>query len=178
VISVTRSRQAFNSAAALWAKATLRRYRLPDQLRARILFGIAPGGACHAGPVVPVFVADGADFFAVHEAAGKAIAHARAGNGPAGVFAEQGRYHGHFVGDPQAYRAEGELEDLRENHCPLKNFRARMAETGELSEAELDAIDAEVMAEIEQSVTDAKAAARPTAEQVTEDVYIQYTATA
>ncbi|MEK9592996.1 MAG: thiamine pyrophosphate-dependent enzyme, partial [Luminiphilus sp.] len=70
------------------------------------------------------------------------------------------------------------LEDLRENHCPLKNFRARMAETGELSDAELDAIDAEVMAEIEQSVTDAKAAARPTAEQVTEDVYIQYTATA
>ena len=126
----------------------------------------------------PVFVADGADFFAVHEAAGKAIAHARAGNGPAGVFAEQGRYHGHFVGDPQAYRAAGELEDLRENHCPLKNFRARMAETDELSEAELDAIDAEVMAEIEQSVSDAKAAARPTAEQVTEDVYIQYTATA
>ena len=40
-----------------------------------------------------------------------------------------------------------------------------MAETGGLSEAELDAIDAEVMAEIEQSVTDAKAAARPTAEQ-------------
>ena len=67
---------------------------------------------------------------------------------------------------------------IRENHCPLKNFRARMAETGELSEAELDVIDAEVMAEIEQSVTDAKAAARPTAEQVTEDVYIQYTATA
>ena len=53
-----------------------------------------------------------------------------------------------------------------------------MAETGELSDAELDAIDAEVIAEIEQSVTEAKAAARPTAEQVTEDVYIQYTATA
>ena len=94
------------------------------------------------------------------------------------MFAEQGRYHGHFVGDPQAYRAEGELEDLRENHCPLKIFRAKMAESGELSDAELDAIDAEVMAEIEQSVTDAKAAARPTADQVTEDVYIQYTATA
>ena len=126
----------------------------------------------------PVFVADGADFFAVYEAAEKAIAHARAGNGPAGIFAEQGRYHGHFVGDPQAYRAEGELEDLRENHCPLKNFRKKVTESGELSDSELDAIDAEVMAEIEQSVTDAKAAARPTAAQVTEDVYIQYTATA
>ncbi len=67
---------------------------------------------------------------------------------------------------------------MRENHCPLKNFRQRMSETGEISEAELDAIDAEVLAEIDQSVTDAKAAARPTAEQVTEDVYIQYTATA
>ena len=122
----------------------------------------------------PVFVADGADFFSVHEAAGKAIAHARAGNGPAGVFAEVGRFHGHFVGDPEHYRADGETKDLRENSCCLKNFRARMAETGELSEAELDAIDAEVMALIEDAVTGAKAAARPTAEQVTEDVYINY----
>lgn len=122
----------------------------------------------------PVFVADGADFFSVYEAASKAIAHAREGNGPAGIFAETGRFHGHFVGDPQYYRAEGELDDLRENSCCLKNFRAKMAETGELSAEELDAIDAEVMALIEQSVTEAKAAARPTPEQVTEDVYITY----
>jgi len=122
----------------------------------------------------PVFVADGADFFSVYEAAGKAIDHARAGNGPAGVFAETGRFHGHFVGDPQHYRADGELVDLRENSCCLKNFRARMAETSELSQEELDAIDAEVMALIEQSVTEAKGAPRPLPEQVTEDVYINY----
>jgi pyruvate dehydrogenase E1 component alpha subunit len=107
----------------------------------------------------PVFVADGADFFSVHEAAGKAVEHARSGNGPAGVFAETGRFHGHFVGDPS---------------CCLKNFRARMAETGELGSDELDAIDTEVLALIEQAVTESKAAARPTAEQVTEDVYINY----
>ena len=105
---------------------------------------------------------------------GKAIEHARAGNGPAGIFAEQGRYHGHFVGDPQNYRAEGELDDLRENHCCLKKFRERMAETGEVSTEELDAIDSEVMALIEEAVTGAKAAARPTPDQVTEDVYINY----
>ena len=122
----------------------------------------------------PVFVADGSDFFAVYEAAGKAIEHARGGNGPAGVFAEQGRYHGHFVGDPQHYRGEGEIDDLRENHDCLKKFRARMGETGELSVEAMDAIDAEVMAAIEQAVVDAKAAARPTAEQVLEDVYINY----
>ena len=122
----------------------------------------------------PVFVADGADFFAVYEAAGKAIAHARAGKGPAGVFAEQGRYHGHFVGDPQYYRGEGELEDLRENHDCLKNFRARMAQTGEVSDAELDAIDGEVMSLIERAVTEARAAPRPSADQVEQDVYINY----
>ena len=122
----------------------------------------------------PVFVADGADFFDVYAAAGKAIEHARSGKGPAGVFAETGRFHGHFVGDPQYYRAEGELEDLRENSDCLKNFRARMAETGELSSEELDAIDSEVLAQIEQAVAAAKSAARPTAEQVTEDVYINY----
>jgi pyruvate dehydrogenase E1 component alpha subunit len=122
----------------------------------------------------PVFVADGADFFSVYEAAGKAIEHSRAGNGPAGIFAETGRFHGHFVGDPQYYRAEGELDDLRENSCCLKNFRARMEETGELSAADLDAVDAEVLDLIERAVTEAKAAPRPTAEQVTQDVYISY----
>lgn len=122
----------------------------------------------------PVFVADGADFFDVYEAAGKAIAHARSGKGPAGIFAETGRFHGHFVGDPQFYRAEGELEDLRENSCCLKNFRQRMTETNELSQEELDAVDAEVMALIDEAVAAAKSAARPTPEQVTTDVYINY----
>ena len=91
-----------------------------------------------------------------------------------GVFAETGRFHGHFVGDPQHYRADGELDDLRENSDCLKNFRARMAQTGELSAEEMDAIDSEVLAQIEAAVAAAKSAARPTAEQVTEDVYINY----
>ena len=33
------------------AKASLRGYQLPDHTRAASLFGIAPGGACRAGPV-------------------------------------------------------------------------------------------------------------------------------
>lgn len=122
----------------------------------------------------PVFVADGADFFAVYEAAAQAVAHARSGRGPAGIFAEQGRYHGHFVGDPQYYRGEGELEDLRQNHDCLKNFRARVAGGGEVSGAELDAIDTEVLALIDRAVAAAKAAPRPTAGQVAQDVYINY----
>ena len=94
------------------------------------------------------------------------------------MFAEQGRYHGHFVGDPQSYRGEGELDDLRENHDCLKKFRERMAESGEVSSDELDAVDAEVMALIDQAVNEAKGAARPTPDEVTKDVYISYGASA
>lgn len=122
----------------------------------------------------PVFVADGSDFFSVYEAAGKAIEHARTGNGPAGLFAEQGRFHGHFVGDPQYYRAEGELDDLRENSDCLKVFRDKVTADGEVSHEELDAIDADVLALIDDAVAAAKAAPRPTAEQVVEDVYVNY----
>jgi TPP-dependent pyruvate/acetoin dehydrogenase alpha subunit len=122
----------------------------------------------------PVFVADGSDFFAVYEAAGKAIEHARAGNGPAGIFCEMGRYYGHFVGDPEGYRGPDEVKKMRQDTCCLKNFRATMEASGELQVSELDAIDEEVMALIDEAVSAAKAAPRPTADQVTTDVYVSY----
>ena len=122
----------------------------------------------------PVFQAKGDDFFDVYEAAGKAIEYARSGKGPVGVFTEQGRYDGHFAGDPQLYREEGEVENLRENFCCLKNFRARMEQTGELESTELDKIDDEVLALIDEAVASAKSAPRPTPEQVIEDVYVNY----
>ena len=110
----------------------------------------------------------------MYEAAGKAIAHARGGNGPAGVFCEMGRFYGHFVGDPEGYRGPGEVKRLRQDFCCLKKFRARMEQTGELSAAELDAVDAEVGALIDRAVDAARSAARPTAAEVTRDVYVNY----
>ena len=71
-------------------------------------------------------------------------------------------------------RGEGELDNLREQSDCLKKFRARMTESGDVPAEELDAIDTEVMALIEQAVSEAKAAPRPTAEQVTEGVYVNY----
>lgn len=124
----------------------------------------------------PVFVADGSDFFSVYEAAGKAIDHARSGNGPAGIFCEMGRFYGHFVGDPQGYRSPGEVKSLRQDACCLKNFRASMAERDELTDADLDAIDNEVMALIEEAAVSARAAPRPVASDVDTDVYVNYNA--
>lgn len=123
---------------------------------------------------MPVFRADGADFFDVYEAAGKAIAHARGGNGPAAVYLEMQRYFGHFEGDAQGYRAPDEPKKLRETHDCLRNFRATCADKNLLDVALLDKVDEEVMALIEKSVEDAKAAPRGTEADVTTDVYVSY----
>jgi acetoin:2,6-dichlorophenolindophenol oxidoreductase subunit alpha len=55
---------------------------------------------------MPGMVVDGFDFFAVHEAAGEAIARAREGSGPTLLECEGMRYYGHFEGDQQTYRGE------------------------------------------------------------------------
>ena len=123
---------------------------------------------------MPVFKADGSDFFSVYEAAGKAIEHSRSGGGPSVVYATMMRYFGHFEGDPQLYRAKDETKILRETVDCLRNFRAAASEQKLMDVAVLDKVDEEVMALIEQSVQDAKAAPRGAMADVLTDVYINY----
>ena len=118
--------------------------------------------------------ADGCDFFAVHELIGEVLEHCRAGKGPAAVELDTERFFGHFEGDPQRYRGPGEIARLRETRDCLKIFRATAAARKLIDAAELDAIDAEVMALIESAVTQSRAAPRPLPAQVLEDVYVTY----
>src|SRR5215469_789131 len=101
---------------------------------------------------------DGSDFFAVNEAMRRAIDHARSNGGPAALEAITTRFYGHFEGDPQRYRARDEVGRHRETMDCLKRFRARMAKAGPLAPEDLDAIDREVLAEIDAAVAAAKAA--------------------
>lgn len=121
-----------------------------------------------------VWRGDGTDFFAVHDTMREVLDYVRSGNGPAAVEFDTERFFGHFEGDPQRYRGEGELDRIRETRDCLKIFRARVGDAKLLSEADLDAVDADVAALIEDSVAAARAAARPTAEDVLADVYISY----
>ena len=121
-----------------------------------------------------VWRGNGTDFFSVHETMREVLEYVRAGNGPAAVEFDTERFFGHFVGDPQRYRGEGELERIRETRDCLKAFRKSVTEAKLLENADLDAIDAEVMNLIEESVVEARAATRPTAEDVLTDVYISY----
>jgi pyruvate dehydrogenase E1 component alpha subunit len=127
-----------------------------------------------AGFGLPGITVDGTDFFAVYEAAGEIIKRARSGGGPSLLECKMVRFHGHFEGDAQTYRAPGELEDVRVNFDCLKKFSAMVTSTGVIQAAELKAIDAEVMALIQSAVDQAKAAPLPTLADLTTDVYVTY----
>jgi acetoin:2,6-dichlorophenolindophenol oxidoreductase subunit alpha len=123
---------------------------------------------------LPGIVVDGFDFFAVHEVAGEAIARARAGGGPTLIECKGMRYYGHFEGDQQTYRGEGEVEEFRRTRDCLEAFGRRVTEAGLIDAAELSAIDESVRALIDESVTEAKAGPDPAAADVLTDVYVSY----
>ena len=110
-----------------------------------------------AGFGVPGVIVDGFDFFAVHEAAGEAIERARGGGGPTLIEVKFTRYSGQ-----------------RESLDCLKWFRDRVTDSGELDPDVLDAIDAEVAKLIEEAVSEAKAAPKPTKDDLETDVYVSY----
>ncbi len=127
-----------------------------------------------AGFGLPGVTVDGIDFFAVHEAAGEVIRRAREGGGPSLLECKMVRFFGHFEGDAQTYRGPGELDDIRANRDCLRRFAAAVTGAGVIGAAELKAIDAEVLALIEQAVVEARAAPLPTLADLTTDVYVRY----
>jgi TPP-dependent pyruvate/acetoin dehydrogenase alpha subunit len=123
---------------------------------------------------MPAVTVEGQDFFAVYDAAGEAVARARAGGGPSVIVTECMRFYGHFVGDPQTYRHRDEVANLRRDKDPLKLFRSRVTEAALLEGDALDAIDREVGEEIASAIRAAAAGAPPEAADLLTDVYVQY----
>jgi pyruvate dehydrogenase E1 component alpha subunit len=117
---------------------------------------------------------DGCDFFATYNLMAEVIAYCRAGKGPVAVEFDTERFYGHFEGDPQRYRASGEVDRLRATRDCLKAFRAKAIEDDLLDSHTLTAIDTEVVALIQAAVEEARLAPVPTAADVLEDVYVSY----
>ncbi|MEC9453492.1 MAG: thiamine pyrophosphate-dependent dehydrogenase E1 component subunit alpha, partial [Pseudomonadota bacterium] len=123
---------------------------------------------------MPGVVVDGHDFFAVYEAAGEAVKRAREDSAPTLIEVKINRYYGHFEGDAQTYRAKDEVKILRETKDCLDNFRARVTSAGWVEDSDLDAVDADVMEIIENSVQRAKSGGKPPANELLTDVYVSY----
>lgn len=130
-----------------------------------------PTESVTAGPIaarpqamgIPTEVVDGMAVWAVREAAGRAIAHARSGAGPYFLEAMTYRFVGHSRSDPGKYRPDGELDHWKERD-PLLLSRSRLVAEG-VPAAELDAIDADVDREIDEAEQHALAAPWPDPQQ-------------
>ena len=127
-----------------------------------------------AGYNMPGFNVDGMDVFAVYDAAGQAIARARAGEGPSLLECRTYRYYGHTVFDnPLSYRTREEEEHWR-NRDPLLQFRNNVLPLGEITAEELDQIDKEAADLMEEAIQFADASNWPEPLEIYEDVYVDY----
>ena len=113
---------------------------------------------------------DGDNVLAVFEMAGEAIERARRGDGPPLLECKTHRWYGHYVGDPQKYRPEEELEECRK-FDPIAKFEARLIEGGTLTPKEAEEAGAKVQAEVEEAVKFAEASPLPKDKEALADVY-------
>jgi len=72
---------------------------------------------------------DGNDVWKILETMRVALARIREGDGPVLIEAMTARIVGHYIGDAQAYRRPGELDEAMTNE-PLVRARVRLAELG------------------------------------------------
>jgi TPP-dependent pyruvate/acetoin dehydrogenase alpha subunit len=109
---------------------------------------------------VPAETIDGMSAWTVRDAAARAIAHARGGDGPAFVEAITYRFVGHSRSDPGAYRPEGELDEWKLRD-PIVLLRAQLEAEG-VEAARLDEVEQELTKELERMRERALAAPFPT----------------
>ena len=109
---------------------------------------------------VPAETIDGMSVWVVREAAARALAHVREGNGPAFVEALTYRFFGHSRSDPGAYRPEGELEDWM-TRDPIVVLRMQLQAEG-VDAARLDDLEREQTEELDRMREQGLAAPFPT----------------
>jgi TPP-dependent pyruvate/acetoin dehydrogenase alpha subunit len=109
---------------------------------------------------VPAETIDGMSVWTVREAATRALAHVREGNGPAFVEALTYRFVGHSRSDPGAYRPEGELEGWIARD-PIVVLRTQLQAEG-VDAGRLDKLERESAEELDRMREQGLAAPFPT----------------
>ncbi|MDQ8194875.1 thiamine pyrophosphate-dependent enzyme [Coraliomargarita sp. SDUM461004] len=106
---------------------------------------------------------DGSDVEAVAAVGNAAVAHARAGKGPAFIWCDVERFSNHSSADDQRmYRGVDELDAMHQRD-PIAVFQQRMIEDGLLTETEAVRLEEELREEIRAAYRGAGAAQDPLA---------------
>ena len=96
---------------------------------------------------------NGMDALAVYAATQRAVERARQGGHPTLLEVRTYRFMGHSMSDPLhgVYRTKDEVEEQKKRD-PIIQLAAQLKEDGALDQAGVDALDAEVRAEVEEAV--------------------------
>ncbi|OED36084.1 pyruvate dehydrogenase (acetyl-transferring) E1 component subunit alpha [Chromatiales bacterium (ex Bugula neritina AB1)] len=113
---------------------------------------------------------EGNDPYAIYAAAGEAIARARAGEGPSLLEVDTYRLAGHFMGDAEGYRPEGEKDGLFEKD-PIPKMRAKMLVDGVATEADFERIEGEAATTVDAAIQFARNSAIPAPEDALTKVF-------
>jgi pyruvate dehydrogenase E1 component alpha subunit len=115
---------------------------------------------------------DGMDVLAMRDAVARAVQECRPRDGkPVLLEARTYRYRGHSMADPATYRTRDELEQEKRRD-PLDVLVGRMRAAGvEISQQELEKLEADVAREVEEAVRFAEESPDPEPDAIWEDVY-------
>jgi acetoin:2,6-dichlorophenolindophenol oxidoreductase subunit alpha len=131
--------------------------------------GIASRAAAYGIPGIRV---DGQDVLAVWRAADTAVRQARAGGGPTLLECATYRYYGHHQGDdPLRYRTAAEQDTAHTRDC-LRRFRDQAEREAWLGAAELDIIEAQNLALLDEAIRFAEFSPLPEAAELYTQVYV------
>ena len=121
---------------------------------------------------MPGDTVDGMSPEAVHQAVQRAVKRAREGDGPTLLEVKTYRYKGHSMSDPQKYRTKEEVEEYKERD-PIEYTKSKLLDDFKVPEADIEAINERVKAEVEEAVKFAEESPWPSADELLKDVYIQ-----
>jgi pyruvate dehydrogenase E1 component alpha subunit len=126
-----------------------------------------------AGFQIPGEEVDGMDVLAVRDAGRRAVARARAGEGPTLLEMKTYRYRGHSMSDPAKYRTKEEVEEVRTHHDPIDHVKALLMEKGFADDEALKAIDKDVRDTVVKSAQFAQESPEPDVSELMTDIYTE-----
>ena len=121
---------------------------------------------------MPGNIVDGMDVLKIKEAVAKAVKRAREGKGPTLVECKTYRYYGHSRGDPRLYRTRDEEKEWRKKD-PIENFKKKLLEEEVFTEERWRDLGKKIQQEVDEAAEYALSSAWPSAEELTQDVYIE-----
>jgi pyruvate dehydrogenase E1 component alpha subunit len=119
---------------------------------------------------IPSSEVDGMDIMKVRDIACEIIPGIREGKGPYFLEAKTYRFRGHSMGDPERYRKAEEIHQWQEND-PIGIFRRHILEIEIASEDELNQLDDQALAEVQDAVEFAESSPEPGPEELFMDIY-------